>query len=92
MKLQRISIKLNDPSLNNVWFFNISDSNEELLEKAETLLRSQETPVSSDYDTWDGYCDSCSDYADGQSAGFWIPVDQVSAFKESWKKVKKLVK
>lgn len=90
MKLQRNSIKVQDTR--GVWYFTIMDSNPELLEKADMLLRAEETPHYSDQDDWDGYCDQCSDYNAGEGVGYWIPTDQVEAFKASWKKVKKLVK
>ncbi|AKA61973.1 hypothetical protein Pm5461_108 [Proteus phage vB_PmiM_Pm5461] len=90
MKLQRNSINVQNSR--GVWYFSIIDNNPELLEKVDNLLRAEETPNYSDEDTWDGYCDQCSDYNGGVGVGYWIPTDQVDDFKESWKKIKKLVK
>ncbi|QQV89610.1 hypothetical protein SJ_192 [Proteus phage SJ_PmiM] len=90
MKLQRNSINVKDTS--GSWYFTVLDNSPELLEKVDTLLRAEETPQYSDEETWDGYCDQCSDYNGGVGVGYWIPIDQVEDFKASWKKVKKLVK
>lgn len=38
------------------------------------------------------YCDQCPCYDDGYGSGFWIPVEDVPAFKEAYKAAKKAVK
>ena len=40
--------------------------------------------------TWENYCDGCPCYSDGFGSGFWIDIEDVPAFKASWKIAKKM--
>lgn len=90
MKLKRESIK--DPEVKGKWLFVISgkSSEAEKIEELEMALRAEKTgySVGGREITWDDYCDGCPLYEDGMSSGFWIAIDDVEAFKASWKKVK----
>lgn len=90
MKLQRESIKLGS-EYNGKWNFVIHDKNAENLERVEDVLCSMDTgfSVGGQDKTWGDYCDLCPLYEEGMGSGFWIDVEDVSAFKEAFKIAKK---
>nr|CAK6597358.1 unknown function [Klebsiella phage vB_Kpn_K2064PH2] len=93
MKLQRESINLGS-EYNGKWNFVIMDSDADKIEAVEEALCEMATgfSVGGEEKTWGDYCDQCPCYDDGYGSGFWIPVEDVPAFKEAYKAAKKSIK
>lgn len=64
-----------------------------LIEKAEELLCMEVHWVNCEGKkiTWNRSCDDCPMYNEGMSSGFMIDIDDVPDFKDTWKKIKKIV-
>lgn len=91
MKLQRNSINFGS-EYNGKWHFIIEGKDPEAIEAAEDRLCKMETGyIRGDglVLTWKTYCDGCPCYDDGYGSGFWVPVEEVEAFKAAWKIAKK---
>lgn len=93
MKLQRESINLGS-EYNGKWNFVIMDSDADKIEAVEEALCEMATgfSVGGEEKTWGDYFDQCPCYDDGYGSGFWIPVEDVTAFKEAYKAAKKAAK
>ena len=93
MKLQRESINLGS-EYNGKLNFVIMDSDSDKIKAVEEALCEMATgfSVGGEEKTWGDYCDQCPCYDDGYGSGFWIPVEDVPAFKEAYKAAKKAVK
>lgn len=93
MKLQRESINLGS-EYNGKWNFVIMDSDADKIEAVEEALCEMATgfSIGGEEETWGDYCDKCPCYDDGYGSGFWIPVEDVPAFKEAYTAAKKAVK